>query len=121
MIRRNGVMDMIAAGSSASSVMKTAICMGVLSVMPPPGLLPKTGTDCEAGAASAVEVISNRKRMILATRLMTSAFGGKARLLRDPQIDRGAYSRWARHRLTGCGLRSVPGVRNGGGSMTIAR
>ncbi len=40
-IRRNGVTDITAAGSSTSSVRDSAICIGRLSVLPPEGIAVK--------------------------------------------------------------------------------
>src|ERR1700676_5127983 len=95
MMRRNGVMDMIAAGSKASSVMKTAICIGVLSVRPPAGPLPKIGTarSDDAGAALAFMVGRKKRKRMVAMRLIASTRGRKGRLNPILQTSQGGYSR----------------------------
>src|SRR5690242_711156 len=54
---------MIAAGSNVSSVMKIAICMGVLNVIPIFGLLPKIGIDGSA-ALTAPAKTTNGSRIL---------------------------------------------------------
>ena len=55
-IRRNGVMDIIAAGSSTISVSDSAICMGRLSVVVPVPFAPMSASgELEARAANATD------------------------------------------------------------------